>query len=399
MRIDNYSSLAKLAKYVGEPGRTAWVGENPIPNTTPIPIRKSTLFRVHPSQHAKFDVVFLIENGLDKLHEEWEAYLDESLRLLNSRGVVIIKLRQTSKVNLINVKRFLGRSKTARISLIDQWKTDADQVFLILEVERLLFSEYAKKSWTFGIITDGQRMDNLLKCIESIKKIRNDLEIIVVGPQFSHADVKSIVFEGDSLARIAEKKNLIARAATGSNLCIMHDRYTIHEDFLKGWIEYGYDFDFCGIAQYTLKGKIYPSLVALPSKIESWQDPVYRENGHYADGNFINGGLFAIKTALMREISLNSLMLHNEAEDVEFSWTLRYNGISTRMNLFSKAITTHGESVGAYSQITSSANRHGFRKLSLMMSYRIYLYLPSKLRKSLLMSKIKKWLKNVYLVR
>jgi hypothetical protein len=394
MPQDKHLSLAKLASYVGNPGSAAWVGDYPIPNTISIPIRKSTLFRVHPKLHGKFDVVFLIEDSLENLGEEWEAFLDESLRLLNSRGVALIKLQQTSQVNLINVKRFLGRSRTAKITLIDQWQSETDQVYLILEVERYLFAEYSQKSWTFGIISDGKRMDNIFKSIESIKKLEADIEIIVVGPQFPHIDVKNIIFEGDSLARIAEKKNILALAATGSNLCIMHDRYLIHEDFLKGWDSYGYDFDFCGISQSTLQGSIYPSLVALPVKNEKWQSPVYWRDGHYADGNYVNGGLFVVKTALMREIGLNPLMLHNEAEDVEFSWTLRYHGVSTRMNLFSKATTIHGESIGGFTPISNRRTGLRLRIRNSDQLYRIYLHLPIKIRNNSLTKRVKNWLKK-----
>ena len=397
MLPNDASNLEKLSKYLNGGGSTAWIGKHPLPNTISISIRDSTLFRVHPENHGTFSTVFLIENGLNELGQGWEAYLDESLRLLLAKGIAVIKLRQTQDVNLINIKRFLGRSESTKVILIDQWTDQSNQTFLIISVERILWNEYNKKTWTFGIISDGKRMQNVTRSIERIQQFANNPEIIVVGPKFEFPNAKNIAFESGGLARISEKKNLLAFAAQNANLCILHDRYLLHPTFLQDWERFGYDFDFCGISQQTLAGAVYPSLVALPVKSEHWQMPVFTINGHYAEGNFINGGLFAIKTELLRKIQLNHLMLHNEAEDVELSWTLRYHGISTRMNLFASATTTHGESIGGYTQIQNPRVPAKLKRMIYFFALRFYSFLPSSLKNSSLVRNIGKKLKNVHL--
>jgi hypothetical protein len=56
------------------------------------------------------------------------------------------------------------------------------------------------------------------------------------------------------------------------------------------------------------------------------------------NGHFINGGLIILKRHVAEVLNFNSLLLHNEAEDVELSFMLRSHGIVPRINPHSSAV-------------------------------------------------------------
>ena len=70
-----------------------------------------------------------------------------------------------------------------------------------------------------------------------------------------------------------------------------------------------------------------------------WQQPVFDPSySTLHDGHFINGGLIILKRHVAEKLNFNSLLLHNEAEDVELSFYLRSHGIIPRMNSYSSAV-------------------------------------------------------------
>lgn len=378
------STYKLLQKYTHESKKIAWNGSYPLPGMTAIQIAAAQYCRVQPELHQQFDLVLSIEEGLDSFGNSWEAQLDELTRLLRASGTLILKFKQTNLVNLISVKRFLWRSLILEVKLTDQWIDNQQDIFMVINVKRKNFDSYKKEKWTFALITDGQRNKNVEKFIKSVQiQAAGPHEILIVGPKAKYKGARIIEFANGDLPRIAEKKNIIGLEAANQNICISHDRYKLDRNFVSNWKKFGYDFDFCTVAQRTQTGEIYPSLVSLPQKIEQWQSPEYFNDGVYADGNFINGGFFIIKKHLISDFPMNSLSLHNEAEDVEYSWSLRYGGVSTRINAFSRAIVIGNPSLGGYSRMNSvEPTRKTFAIKFRKLVYVFYRKLPQVVKKS-----------------
>ena len=114
------------------------------------------------------------------------------------------------------------------------------------------------------------------------------------------------------------------------------------EDYLRPEFEkYGYDFDYITINQFYDSGEIYPGYAALPERELKHQYNIYDSTFSTIEkGQYINGGLTILKKHIHENMNgFNELLLHNEAEDVELAYYLRFHGIIPRINIFSTAYT------------------------------------------------------------
>ena len=187
-------------------------------------------------------------------------------------------------------------------------------------------------SWTFGLITDGKREDNVIAFVKSIYAIHglDDFEILICGPEIEELSEMNVLFiktpdEFDHLGWITKKKNLIARKSSKQNLLIAHDRYVLPENFLEKMIGYGGDFDVISPRQVTPDGKRFPDWVCTGANW-SWSPSGMLDYDDYSPYNYVNGGLTLAKTALMKRVGWNELLFWGQAEDVELSRRLLQDG-------------------------------------------------------------------------
>ena len=100
--------------------------------------------------------------------------------------------------------------------------------------------------FTFGIVTD-----NSSKTIPIIKSIRQlaipNYEIIIVGGEpISEENVIHVPFnESIKPIWITKKKNIICNMAKYENIVLLHDYVTFSEDWYKGFLAFGSDYDIC----------------------------------------------------------------------------------------------------------------------------------------------------------
>lgn len=108
--------------------------------------------------------------------------------------------------------------------------------------------------WTFGIITNGVRLDLIEQIIASIKAQRiPHYEIILCGNyhEREESNIHYIPFnQRDDLGWISRKKNLIVLAAQYENLCIIHDRIAFDKEWYEGMKKWGNTFEHLTCLQY-----------------------------------------------------------------------------------------------------------------------------------------------------
>lgn len=351
--------------------KSAWIGENKLSfPADKITFTPDTNFRLSPTLHGKYDIVWLCEKNLFS-DLSWPVILDEALRLLGEQGMIITQSIDNNVGSIWELKAYLFRHPARRVALEKQLilpPQNGAGTLSVFNVTRLDYSFYQSNRWSIGVITNGKKNDNVVNLITKLKNLSgNDisLEFIVAGPfdreslQDDSIEIKTVsTHVQDDLARISEKKALIGRLAKFENVAIFHDRYQVDDNFFTGFDKFGYDFDFLSILQSFEDGTFLASNLFLSSR-KTFKVHIFYSRSPDILGNiaYVNGGLMIFKKNVLNKINFNPLLLHNEAEDLELSLLLRENGIIPRLNIFSSAVTV-GIPVSTYSffrQVTDTA--------------------------------------------
>ena len=340
---DLSESLMQIAK---SHLRQVWVGEDPPLDMPAVNIWGSTNFRLSPSHHTAYDVVWFYEKDPAALAAmQYELVFDELLRLLGDRGRLIVRYTQNDNFSIITLKHFLGRRYGIRVDVESESTIDGHLV-TVFGVRREDIARYRDKSWTFAVLTQGKRIDNLVALFDSIRKRDPGFahEILVCGPTLPEMQRYRLNYlqreYREDFAEISRKKNDIADAAQGANLCIVHDRYKLDDNYFAGFEQFGYDFDFLTVPQFYPCGTRFPAYCAFAGGTLNWSTPLdcTDYNSLHAT-QYLNGGFLIAKTQTMRDIRFNDILFWNQAEDVELARAYRTRSLPPRVNVFSAAHT------------------------------------------------------------
>jgi len=194
--------------------------------------------------------------------------------------------------------------------------------------------------WTFGVISNGKKNPWVLELIKSIEeqKIPN-YEVLIVGPnpyadselvQSDHLKVlEDIVILEEKRPPICHKKNKIIKKASYNNLCILHDRYLLPENWFLNFQKYGNYFDILCLKTLNLEGKRfsvdwmkfhYP----ITSRFKLNRALLFNE---WSDEAIIPGGAIIMKKNLVEEFLLDERLFWDEMEDIQLSKTANLNGL------------------------------------------------------------------------
>lgn len=195
------------------------------------------------------------------------------------------------------------------------------------------------EKWTFGIVSGGQQnnwVKELIKTIEA-QSIQNH-EILVCGPNPYETEepipepVKIIddhFPSKDIRAPIAFKKNKIINHAKFNNICILHDRYLLPNEWHINMKAYGNFFDVLCLKNLNNQEKRfsvdwmkfgYP----INSRFRLNRSLTYDEWHHDA---IIPGGVMIFKKHLIEENTFDERLFWDELEDMQISKMAYLNGM------------------------------------------------------------------------
>lgn len=336
--------IRNLYDTISDGQKVFWIGCNPTVQCTAMDITSGSNCRVCEYHHRSFDSVWIFETPIFEVAVDWRLVLDESIRLLKEHGTLVVRSRDCEHGTLFELKSFLHRSHLIDVTLEMQYSSEDGTTISVYKVFRKFFKSYTDKSWTIGILSNGAKESNVRNLIAKLHSLNSNLEFIVCGPVFEYTEAFSVKFIdvdiNDALPRIGEKKNKIIRAAANANIAIFHDRYTVDESFFEGFDQFGYDFDYLAVRQQYESGKSYPSYVGFQKKELRWQSPSFADDTRALFNTpFVNGGIIVVKRHLGMAFNINPLLLHNEAEDVEYGYCLSTLGVIPRYNVLSLATT------------------------------------------------------------
>ncbi len=297
-------------------------------------------FRMPPAYHQSFQLVYLVERDLGTV-KAWPLVVDEALRLLAPGGVLIIRMTNTKLCSIFELKHqlFMWGGITPHFESAGE---DGSTQFAVKNT-RDTPRPMSVERFSFGVITDGKRQNQLFAFIASVFALETTTacvsEVIVCGPSCIATDVcaafPTVVFVADTSefveqGWITRKKNQIVDQARYENLIIAHDRYTINADFITRLQEFGGDFSFLVCRQLRPDGRRFPDWVALGCEW-SWSPPAMLEYGDWSRYMYINGGVMIAKTQHLKDVRWNELLFWNQAEDVELTRRLRSQGYVPRL--------------------------------------------------------------------
>jgi hypothetical protein len=324
----------------------AWLGKQSPTGLAAIDLFAYPNLRAPSSHHGQYGIVWLSEFDLGKVDErQVDLILDEALRLLGPGGRIVFQFRESKHFSIFQLKHFIGRRYGIKARVQNEFR-HGKKWCVVCEVVRDDWQRYQAKGWTFGILTQGVRVDNLRAFFESIRAQSGgeDAEILVCGPklpQFEQYRLNYLHVEvREDLAEICKKKNEIAQAAAHPNLCLVHDRYRLESNFFTGFEAFGYDFDYLTVKQNYESGEHFPDYCALSQHELTWNTSLdCRDINYVLPRQYINGGVIIAKTQTLREIPFNELVFWNQAEDVELAKAYRDRSIPPRCNAHSSMVT------------------------------------------------------------
>jgi hypothetical protein len=220
-------------------------------------------------------------------------------------------------------------------------KDEVNGVFLLSfkKIKNFLPQNDTINSWTFGLVSDGRKNEEVISLIESIENFNiPNFEILICGPSPSLVLSKNVkIFDDKDLyldfrAPISRKKNRIIENAKYNNLVILHDRFILPQDWFVKIKAYGNYFD-----------GICPRILDAETKTKRIQDWMSTSLNHlqfkkmFPTNNMLsydewkpnwnlNGGHMIIKKHLLERVLLNPYLNWGEAEDGDMCRRLDADG-------------------------------------------------------------------------
>jgi hypothetical protein len=224
--------------------------------------------------------------------------------------------------------------------------------------------------WTFGILSNGKRDENVDRIIEAINSQGiPKLQILVCG-KYANTRGHQIDYlpfsEKDELGWITRKKNLIMEKALYENVMIVHDRIFPSKGWYAGMKKYGNYFDAlsCVLENSRVPGKREGDWIAnIPGVL-----------GHldYSDWDeraVMNGAYVILKKSAWKKAPWNEHLFWNEVEDFEMGERQKRAGVLLRFNPYSKCTTPGSRFV--YHEFGKDAKKLGWIKLPLSQAGKV----------------------------
>ena len=193
-------------------------------------------------------------------------------------------------------------------------------------------------NWSFGIITNGSKLDSVNTLIRSIRKQNiPNCEIIICGPYLDEESIREnkliilddVVLHGDLRVPTPAKKNRIIERATYNNLVILHDRFCLPDEWYMRMVDYGNYFDYLCLPTVDKKknrfGVDWMSFEFPLTKRFSNKNHSLSYN-EWSEDIIIQGGVIVGKCKQMIKYKLDERLYWEELEDMHFSKVASLDG-------------------------------------------------------------------------
>ena len=230
------------------------------------------------------------------------------------------------------VKYEFSLSTNGRYKLLDADQQENSGVLKLRYKKCLATLEASDEitSWSFGVISDGRKNDFITRLINSIinQKIPN-FEIIICGPYVIPKELigtniillNDVKLKQDIRPPTPAKKNKIIERAKYNNLCIMHDRFSLPDNWFSNFKYYGNYFDILCLPTIDTHGNRFRvdwmSFNYPVTQIKKQNKSLkYCKWSHDA---IIQGGIIIAKKNLISKFMFDERLHWEELEDMQIS--------------------------------------------------------------------------------
>lgn len=196
--------------------------------------------------------------------------------------------------------------------------------------------------YSFCIITNGKRLSKLRAELDSIRALAiPHYEILIAGelPPGMATDGFNFYPLPDAAhnGRLGEMRNLLCAKARYNHLIVCDDDLLFQEDFYKGLVRFGEDYDVLCVKFLNADGTRYWSWATVGGpRGQVLLD--YHETDPFL---YVTGGLCIMKSWVADKVKWDSVRGMNQMEDVDFSRKLQAAGI--RIDLCLEATVIHDD--------------------------------------------------------
>lgn len=196
--------------------------------------------------------------------------------------------------------------------------------------------------YSFCIITNGKRLAKLRAELDSIRALAiPHYEILIAGelPPGMATDGFNFYPLPDAAhnGRLGEMRNLLCAKARYNHLIVCDDDLLFQEDFYKGLVRFGEDYDVLCVKFLNADGTRYWSWATVGGpRGQVLLD--YHETDPFL---YVTGGLCIMKSWVADKVKWDSVRGMNQMEDVDFSRKLQAAGI--RIDLCLEATVIHDD--------------------------------------------------------
>lgn len=316
-----------------------WIGNCPpddswVPNNAALSLADGARSYI---QHQSCDSVAFLETALTS-HAGWAVYLDEMLRLVKPHGILEILLVDTNFASIFEVMRrvFLWSGYRAFVS----GRSDTHRgVHFSINIGDISIRRISHDSLDIVAISDGLNIKRAINIIESsINRIDSKVCVnVILDVSFLSDEYKQLACKNVSVVESKFKSQDISlrkmfhvmNSGASDNVLIIHDRYSLHENFLDEFSLMDGDFDVLICRQLLRDGTRFPDLVTTGSQLRSSRASILAYDD-WSPFVYVNGGAILAKRDTLRRIPLNPMLSWGEREDVEWTSRLRGAGIEPR---------------------------------------------------------------------
>lgn len=305
-----------------------------------IPKKVDNLFRLNPKyEQESLDYIHLKKFLLKKKFAP--ILLKEAFFVLKLKGYLIIDYQPSNDINFQSIEKLLWWLFKGNYNIILHTRNEKNRL-VIQKKKRLFALGDSIDKWSFGIVTNGDRDKWIELMISSIKKQNiPQYEIIVCG-KYKKRPEKNFVYinfnERSDKGWVNKKKNLIAEIAKYENLCIMHDRLVLKDNWFEGMKKYGNAFEVLGCIQKKKNGVRTGDWLTWggpPDRYYSIAGLDYRD---WEEWVYLSLSVIIMKKSMYQKVLLDETGYWWDYYDSEFASRLKNAGYIIRFNSFSKCL-------------------------------------------------------------
>jgi len=281
--------------------------------------------------------------------------LYEAFLLIRSGGKLVFEFYECTLLNrtsLLNELQELDLYKES-YEIFYQGRDDGRLCIVIEKTKSVVNSRDAMYRWSFGIITNGNREESIKDILESIRAQNiPEYEVMICGTYSGAIESHMRIFpfnERDDRGWITRKKNILCENAYYENICILHDRIILGQDWYYGMQQWGNQFQVLGtpiIVPYR-DGELTTNWERVKDDFTVEDDyKIFHSNGRIASTDWdcfvhIGGPAIIIKKSIWKKEPWNEELYWGDAEDIMLSRAQHRRGLMIRHNPLAKMYALH----------------------------------------------------------